>query len=52
MIAGVAVSAASFSMDKPFSYRVPRGVTVKPGVRVNVPFGRGNRPTEGVVLQV
>ena len=52
MIASIAVSAASFSMDKPFSYRVPRGVTLLPGVRVNVPFGRGNRPTEGIVLQV
>ena len=52
MIAKVAVSAANFAIDKPYSYWVPEGQSVLPGVRVIVPFGRGNRPCEGVVLSV
>ena len=50
MIAKIAVSAATYAIDKPYSYRVPEGMTLLPGVRVIVPFGRGNRRTEGVVL--
>ncbi len=52
MVAKVAVAAAVYAMDKPFSYRVPPALTVKPGMRVMVPFGRGNRRTEAIVLQV
>ena len=50
MIAKIAVSAATFAIDKPYSYRIPTGVLLQPGMRVQVPFGRGNRRTEGVVL--
>ena len=52
MIAKIAVSAAPFAIDKPYSYRIPQGMRLSPGVRVTVPFGRGNRRTEGVVLSV
>ncbi len=52
MIAKIAVSAANFAIDKPYSYFVPEGLTVQPGVRVRVPFGKGNRSCEGVVLSV
>ena len=52
MIAKIAVSAANFAIDKPYSYCVPAALSVAPGVRVIVPFGRGNRPCEGVVLSV
>ena len=52
MIAKIAVDAASFAIDKPYSYFVPADMRVLPGVRVQVPFGRGNRRTEGVVLSV
>ena len=52
MIAKIAVSAANFAIDKPYSYRVPEGMALQPGMRVQVPFGRGNRRTEGVVLAV
>ena len=52
MIVQVAVSAATFAIDKPYSYRVPEGMPIQPGQRVQLPFGRGNRPTEGVVLTV
>ena len=45
MIVQVAVSAATFAIDKPYSYRVPEGMPIQPGQRVQLPFGRGNRPT-------
>ena len=52
MIAKIAVAAATFAIDKPYSYRIPAGMALQPGMRVQVPFGRGNRRTEGVVLAV
>ena len=52
MIAKIAVAAANFAIDKPYSYFVPDTMTVVPGVRVRVPFGRSNRPSEGVVVSV
>lgn len=52
MVAKIAVSAANFAIDKPYSYFVPEGITVSPGQRVQVPFGRANKRTEGVVLGV
>lgn len=52
MIAKIAVAAANFTIDKSYSYRIPHGMCLQPGMRVQVPFGRGNRPTEGIVLSV
>ncbi len=52
MIAKIAVSAANFAIDKPYSYFVPEEMAVSPGMRVTVPFGRGNRPVEGMVLEL
>ena len=52
MIAKIAVAAAAFSIDKPYSYRIPAGMELRPGQRVMLPFGRGNQRTEGVVLAV
>ena len=52
MIARVAVSAALYAIDKPYSYVAPPELGVRPGMRVLVPFGRGNRMSEGVVLQL
>lgn len=52
MIGKIAVSAANFAIDKPYSYRIPEGLSVVPGSRVTVPFGRGNRRCEGIVLSV
>ena len=48
MIAKIAVSAATFAIDKPYSYRIPDGMVLQPGQRVQLPFGRGNRRSEGV----
>ena len=52
MIAKIAVSAANFAIDKPYSYRIPDVITVMPGQRVQLPFGRANKRAEGVVLAV
>ena len=52
MIAKIAVSAANFAIDKPYSYRIPEGMMLLPGQRVQLPFGRGNTRCEGVVLAV
>ena len=52
MIAKIAVSAAAFAIDKPYSYFIPEGMAVQPGQRVQLPFGRANRRTEGIVLAV
>ena len=52
MIAKIAVSAANFAIDKPYSYRIPENLAVYPGQRVQLPFGRANKRTEGVVLAV
>ena len=52
MIAKIAVDAATFAIDKPYSYRIPRNMPLTPGIRVTVPFGRGNRRTEGIVLAI
>jgi len=52
MIAKIAVSAANFAIDKPYSYFIPQEMKLAPGMRVMVPFGRSNRHTEGVVLSV
>ena len=52
MIAKIAVAAANFAIDKPYSYFVPENLTVCPGQRVMLPFGRANKRTEGIVLTV
>jgi primosomal protein N' (replication factor Y) len=52
LIAQVAVSAAVYAIDKPYSYRIPREMSVRVGMRVTVPFGRSNRRSEAVVLSV
>lgn len=53
-VAKIAVSAATYWLDKPYDYRIPPEIEeqVTPGVRVNVPFGRGNHKSEGIVLSV
>ncbi len=51
-IAKVAVAKAIYAIDKPYDYRVPRELEdrLKPGMRVLVPFGSGNRGSDGIVL--
>ena len=54
MFASVALAGLLYAIDRPYDYRIPENLqdTVLPGVRVFVPFGNGNRVTEGIVLSV
>ncbi|MCH5202536.1 MAG: primosomal protein N' [Oscillospiraceae bacterium] len=54
VIAGVAVDNTVYRFDQIFSYRVPDSLkdTVREGKRVLVPFGRGNRLRQGMVMCV
>lgn len=51
-VAKISVSAAPYSIDKPYNYLIPESMIegALPGVRVLVPFGRGNRRSEGMIL--
>lgn len=53
-IAKIALSAATFAIDLPYSYLVPASLEerLRPGMRVLVPFGNANRPSEGLVLSL
>lgn len=47
----VAVRAANLSFDRPYTYLLPEGsAPVAPGRMVMVPFGRNDRPVQGIVL--
>lgn len=52
--AKVAVSALTYGIDKPYDYEVPAAMqaSAEDGMRVYVPFGRGNRFREGIILKV
>lgn len=49
-----AVEKTAYSFDKPYDYTVPDRLydAVKPGCRVLVPFGNGNRKRQAMVLEV
>lgn len=53
-LAKVALSAATFAIDKPYDYLIPPELqaAAAPGMRVLVPFGAGNRRAEGIILSV
>ncbi len=50
--AKLALSAATFAIDRPYDYLVPPELMdrIAPGMRVLAPFGRGNKVCEGFVL--
>ena len=52
LVARIALNAATYAIDKPYDYLVPPELQERlaPGMRVMVPFGPGNRHTEGMVL--
>lgn len=52
VVAKIAVSAAVYAIDKPYSYRVGQDLPAEVGMRCMVPFGKGNRRSEGVILSV
>ena len=51
-IAKIAVAAATYVIDRPYDYLIPSDLesTLQPGMRVAVPFGQGNRVSDGIVL--
>jgi len=51
-VARIAVAAATYWIDKPYDYHIPDSMSdeVQVGTRVIVPFSRGNRRCEGIVL--
>ncbi len=51
-IAKIAVSAATYAIDKPYDYLIPPKLAddLRPGMRAAVPFGAGNRVSDGIVL--
>lgn len=53
-VARIAVSAATFTIDKPYDYAIADSLQdlAVPGMRVLVPFGKGNRNSEGVILSL
>ncbi len=53
-VAKVAVAAARYWLDRPYDYLIPEELEEKalPGARVYVPFARGNRRSEGLILAV
>ncbi len=52
LIAKVVVAAAIYAIDRPYDYLVPQALedSLQPGMRVAVPFGSGNRVSDGIVL--
>lgn len=52
MFAKVIVDISNTNVDKLFSYSVPENLKAAPGQRVLVPFGRGNKPIEGFIIEL
>lgn len=52
--ANIIVNISHESVDRPFTYKIPQGMesSIKPGTKVKVPFGRGERVIEGYVLEI
>lgn len=53
-IAKVAVDGTAFNFDLPYSYSIPENLedAAVPGVRVTVPFGKGNKKHRGIIVSV
>ncbi len=53
-IAKIAVSSATYAIDRPYHYKVPKKMQDEAlkGVRVLVPFGVGNKLVEGIILDL
>ncbi len=52
--AKIALAAATYAIDRPYSYVIPAELTerAKLGMRVMIPFGAGNRRSEGIILAI
>ena len=52
LFANVIIDNPSSQVDYQFDYVIPDNMNVLIGTRVKVPFGMGNRPTLGIVLDI
>lgn len=52
MFARVIVDISNANVNRLFTYAIPEEISLCEGQRVIVPFGRGNRPIEGFVLEL
>ena len=52
LYADVIVDITSRSLDRVFQYRIPDGISLEPGMIVEIPFGKGNRRIRGYVTGV
>ncbi len=54
LFADIIIDISHSKLDQTFQYRVPEALqdVLEPGNVVEVPFGRGDRPTKGYVLRV
>lgn len=52
--ANIVVDISHEKVDRPFQYRIPETLRgkLKPGMRVNIPFGSGNKLRTGYVIEV
>ena len=53
-LARIAVSGVPYAADRLYTYLIPGEMreTLRPAMRVTVPFGRGNRRSEGFVMDI
>lgn len=51
--ARIIVDVPLMQTDKPFSYAIPTELQemIEPGMRVHVPFGKGNRLVQGIIIE-
>lgn len=52
MYAQVLIDIAHAEVDRLFTYRIPDGLSISPGMHVLVPFGRGDAKKEGFVIRI
>lgn len=50
--ADIIIDISTEKLDRPFQYRIPERLQVKIGMRVLVPFGKGNRIIKGYVVDI
>lgn len=52
--ANICVDISHEKVDRPFQYKVPRQLRgkLKPGMQVQIPFGKGNKQIRGFVLEL
>ncbi|MCL2603745.1 MAG: primosomal protein N' [Defluviitaleaceae bacterium] len=50
--AAVCIDTLHGELDRLFHYKIPAGMDVQAGMRCVVPFGKGNKPTTGYIIEL